>query len=657
MARNMTMKKGFLGRLAKDQAGNVLVITAAATIPMIAIVGAAVDISRAYLTRTRLQQACDAGVLAGRKSMTGLSWETENREKALEFFTMNFPDGKYGTSVPTVSFQANNLGAVSGTATTNVPMTLMAVFNKSIIPISVNCTADLQLPNTDIMFVLDTTLSMNDSNEGDPVNRITALRNSVTSFYNELNLVKPEGSHIRYGFVPYSSTVNVGMLLKPEWLASKWTYDSRIADGTEIVSSGVEAEELTTTSSEILNNGVSTGTKFQGAAEKCTAPANKLSDVYTAWSGWSPSSTSLPRTRTRTRTMNGTSYSASLSGGICWITPTDYNNHIIKYTEKREANPNAGKDKGSSTRYYWKYKPIEYDVSALKGGGPTVSGGSFIAPVENNHTTRTIKWEAKNACIEERATRRTNEGADVPMYDMDVDLVPNNSQPDTQWKPFLPGLVYGRDTTSKTATTGWVYSGAAETRSSSNLVTPWNDTTQYGACPSPSRKLAEITYNDLTKYLNALNPAGFTYHDIGFLWGLRLMSRDGIFKEENQAAEATGRVARHLIFMTDGDTDTRIGAYDAWGLSGVARRRTSTNSIPTNAAQNTITEDRLKELCSVAKDKKNITVWVIAFGTDLTSLLSGCASPNRAYKADNAAELTATFSEIASQIAQLRLTR
>ena len=109
--------------------------------------------------------------------------------------------------------------------------------------------------------------------------------------------------------------------------------------------------------------------------------------------------------------------------------------------------------------------------------------------------------------------------------------------------------------------------------------------------------------------------------------------------------------------MTDGATDTRIGAYDAWGQSAVARRRTPTGVIPTNSTQNAITEARLTELCNVAKNNKNITVWVIAFGTELTSLLSSCASPGRAFQANNASQLTETFAEIASQIAQLRVTK
>ena len=50
--------------LLRDRRGNALILTAAAIIPVIGIIGSSVDIGRAYMAKTRLQQACDAGVLA-----------------------------------------------------------------------------------------------------------------------------------------------------------------------------------------------------------------------------------------------------------------------------------------------------------------------------------------------------------------------------------------------------------------------------------------------------------------------------------------------------------------------------------------------------------------------------------------------------------------
>ena len=140
------------------------------------------------------------------------------------------------------------------------------------------------------------------------------------------------------------------------------------------------------------------------------------------------------------------------------------------------------------------------------------------------------------------------------------------------------------------------------------------------------------------------------------LWGLRLMSAEGLFASENAASATGGNIARNLIFMTDGDTETNIADYDAYGLAALDRRRTPDSRLPTKSEQDSIVEDRLSQLCTVAKEKKNITVWVIAFGTSLTSLLSNCASPNRSYQANNATELNQTFADIAARISQLRVT-
>ncbi|MFM7348777.1 MAG: hypothetical protein ACKO01_04740 [Erythrobacter sp.] len=47
---------------------------------------------------------------------------------------------------------------------------------------------------------------------------------------------------------------------------------------------------------------------------------------------------------------------------------------------------------------------------------------------------------------------------------------------------------------------------------------------------------------------------------------------------------------------------------------------------------------------------------MVAFGTTLTSNLTSCASPGRAFQANDSATLNARFQEIASKIASLRLT-
>ena len=136
---------------------------------------------------------------------------------------------------------------------------------------------------------------------------------------------------------------------------------------------------------------------------------------------------------------------------------------------------------------------------------------------------------------------------------------------------------------------------------------------------------------------------------------MRLLSAQGPFASENQATTST-KLARHLIFMTDGQTETNIGDYDAYGLSALDRRRTPSGRLPTSDEQNTLVENRLSSLCRIA-ESKSITVWVIAFGTSLTPLLRNCSADGHAFEAKNTSELNEAFANIAGGIAQLRLVR
>ncbi|MET0239425.1 MAG: TadE/TadG family type IV pilus assembly protein [Sphingobium sp.] len=252
--------RGLLVRLLHDARGNTMAIIAAAMIPLMGLIGGGIDMSRLYLTKTRLQQACDAGALAGRKAMASGSWTTTaggTQDTALAMFDANFQQGDYGTSTRTRSY-AESDGAVTGTASAVVPVTVMQVFGASASTVAVGCTAKLAIPNTDVMFVLDVTGSMNCvagdsdcSNNGNvPATgaKITGLKSAVKCFYEALMKVNTAevcggdptattyngSAQIRIGFVPYSVNVNVGKLLPSGWFADSWTYQSRQANTTQV---------------------------------------------------------------------------------------------------------------------------------------------------------------------------------------------------------------------------------------------------------------------------------------------------------------------------------------------------------------------------------------------------------------------------------------
>ncbi len=69
---------------------------------------------------------------------------------------LNVPDVVYTTD-------DNDDGQVLGTATATLPTLVMNVFDMDTVDLDVDCMAELQIGNADIMFVLDTTGSMGNS--------------------------------------------------------------------------------------------------------------------------------------------------------------------------------------------------------------------------------------------------------------------------------------------------------------------------------------------------------------------------------------------------------------------------------------------------------------------------------------------------------------
>lgn len=224
--------------ILEDERGNVMLLWAFFLIPMLALIGSGVDIGRAYVARTHLQDACDAAALAGRRAMTASTVDATVQAEALKFFNFNFPQLTFGSAAftPSVTSLPGSSQTVVITAKTTMPTTIMSFFNYRDLPISVSCNASQDFVNTDIVLVLDNTGSMSaKASSTDPDTKIVGLRNAVMALYDQLAAVQTKlqssGLRLRYGVVPYSSTVNVGAALTAKGsgylLQGNWTYQSR----------------------------------------------------------------------------------------------------------------------------------------------------------------------------------------------------------------------------------------------------------------------------------------------------------------------------------------------------------------------------------------------------------------------------------------------
>lgn len=234
----------FLSTLARDIRGNTLMLVAAALIPLMAMIGSGVDMARGYMAQDQLQQACDAGVLAARRQLAGSQLTDAVSTEARTYFNFNFPQGSYGAANFTPVVTVPRLGTVQMTASTKIPTTIMGIVGFKTLDLAASCSATQDFVSTDIMLVMDMSGSMNCppgvSGACDEVERsgskMAALRSAATSLYDTLATAQDQlhanNLRLRYGFVPYNGTVNVGRLLyakNPDYLRrTVYSYQTRV---------------------------------------------------------------------------------------------------------------------------------------------------------------------------------------------------------------------------------------------------------------------------------------------------------------------------------------------------------------------------------------------------------------------------------------------
>jgi Flp pilus assembly protein TadG len=601
---------------------------AAAIAPIMAMVGGGVDMGRSYLAQARLQQACDAGVLAARKrlgsetAVTGAIPELTG-EIGQRFFNINYRDGAYGSTDRRFTMTLEDNFAISGAASVNVPTTIMRIFGYQQVPISVSCEAQINFSNTDIMMVLDVTGSMAQTNAGDSLSKIESLKGTVKSFYLQLEAAALAGSRIRYGFVPYSTNVNVGGLLKDDWVVSDWKYQSR-----KLTTTATSIIQFThTTNATYVSGSISTADDSRYGATFAetrgyycpTKPADTVSTTQTSNTQTEVLVLPLPgirKTVTYVRKRNGNTYSVILQDTTCIVRKTTHTDYTDTYQKITEPAIGTGAD--------WLYKQLDYDVSNWRTDG--------------------------NGCMEERDTYEIADYDNVDLskaLDLDIDRIPTAGDARTQWRPMYPGLVYAR-------ALEWSGAGSFTT---APVTTPKEFVSPYGlgsaACPPASRMLSEMEPGEVDDYLTTLKPAGSTYHDIGMIWGGRLVSPTGLFAEENADTSSTSPTNRNLIFLTDGETAPYDLSYSSYGIEPIDGRRWKKGS---KYSLTQTVEQRFAFACNEVK-RRNVTVWVIGFGTSLNPIMQDCAGPGHFFEAADTAELNATFATIAKRMSQLRIDR
>lgn len=641
--------------LVGDTAGTILPMAASGILVCAAIVGSGVDLSRAYKAQNRLQSACDAGVLAGRHSVASNGFDEAAAAKADTYFDANFDDDEQQTH--DTSFEAaseDNGITVSGTASTQLDTAIMKIFGINDFALTVNCTASMGVGNSDIVMVLDTTGSMLDEADGTvpeagDTTKLHDLRAAMKNFYDTV-AASSDGSNarIRYGFVPYSSSVNVGHLihdLNPAFLADTTPVQSRqwVAWGTPVASSGTGYSTTLYDKNwtRITTTSYSTESACLAAKPADTAWANHggATQHNTQYEYINDNAQRVIRTTTSTQQQRSTVYSCIYrsNDGKYYVNSKLAYRDLSTY-EYQTSDPKVITNPGD----HWDglmYRQVQYNTSSYKNFNAirTLVGLSNGAPALVSST-----WAG---CIEERQTVATDtftasgdtispEGA----LDLDIDLAPDPGNEATKWAPLWPELSYYR-------------SASAQFSFEDPNDISFIENKASAACPQAARLLAEMEKDDFDEYADSLVARGSTYHDIGMIWGARLASPQGLWDDlVNEEPGNGGTVSRHIIFMTDGIMQPSTTTHSSYGVERNDKRVTGDGSSGQTSRHNA----RFLALCEAVK-AKGIRVWVIAFGTSLTTQLQTCASSGSSFTASSSVQLNTAFQEIAKQVGELRV--
>ena len=608
--------------------------------------------SRVYKARNRLQTACDAGTLAGRRAVTNDGYGADEMAVASTYFSTNFVEndvGATGTTFITSSPDQGNF--IVGAAQTSVKTVVMGMLGFETFDISVNCQATLGVGNSDITMVLDTTGSMGSTLAGTSQTRIQALRAAMKNFYDTLAMESTgSNARIRYSFVPYSSSVNVGRLIHahdPDMLADQWPIQSR-----EPVFRTINEQVFVGWNDPVYTSSENYSAETSGPSSQYSpdnyssqSSCNSSRPADTAWvnnGGSSESSSTTANagrqvvTTTTTQPQIRTKFTCTRlsSNGRPWRV---YSYSVTRnYLTYQYATSDAIFETRTRQEFSnWAYKQVNFSTVEYKRFVPaTVNNGTDGEPVS-------YTW---NGCIEERDTVATGSVSYSSLLgmspsdaqDLNIDKVPQDDDETSKWGPMWPELAYYR-------------------LNSSNGLTNLSETTRGGKaqsyCPQRAQLLQEMEQTNFYSYADSLVAAGSTYHDLGMIWGLRLNSPEGPWQELVNAVPNNGaKVARHIIFMTDGMMEPNYAIQSTYGVEWHDRRITD-DGYSNQAARHTA---RFRALCDVAK-AKGFRVWVIAFASSFTSDLTYCASSNSSFFATNATQLNGAFQDIAKSVGELRV--
>ncbi|MEZ2406997.1 pilus assembly protein TadG-related protein [Bosea sp. RCC_152_1] len=204
--------RDMMGRFRKDQSGNIMMLFGLSLVPLMGVVGVAVDYSRASNARQSLNAALDSAALMAARDAQKLT-DVQLTARVNAWLKDNLPaDVKSEFTSAQVSID-RTARTVKIVANAQVPTTIARVLGSDNLAVSSSSQSTWGLNTIELALVLDNTGSMAQSG------KMTALKQASLDLIQIMKDSTQETDQIRISIVPFNTQVRISRSLKDEqWI-------------------------------------------------------------------------------------------------------------------------------------------------------------------------------------------------------------------------------------------------------------------------------------------------------------------------------------------------------------------------------------------------------------------------------------------------------
>ena len=591
-----------LRAFGRAREGNVAVLFGIAAIPVIGMVGAAVDYGHANSVKAAMQAALDSTALMLSREASGLSQDDLN-SKALAYFNAMFtrPEIQPGSLTIDAVYSTTGGSSVTVTGHANVPTSFVSVIGFPQIAVGGLSVSRWGSSRLRVALVLDNTGSMADNG------KIDALKTATTNLLTQLQNAASVDGDVYVSIVPFVKDVSVDASgYTPSW--DSWImWDDGVTTADHFWDSlngtcsksgnSYNTRSKCVAASQCSIAGNNTQNSCQNAGV-CSISGNNNQNSCTSDGTCSISGNNSQNSCTSAGTCSLSGYNtqnACLAAGTC-SNPgqTDQNSCVNNkacsnptYTSKNQCTSHGGTwAKGS-----WASHPGTWTAGVWTAGVWTAGVWSAAKWTPDAHST----W---NGCFTDRGTVSapgTNAG-----YDQDA-TAPTTS---------IPATLFPAE--------------------------------QYGSCPAAVMGL-NYNWDTMKTLVSNMVANGNTNQPIGLQWGWQSLAGGGPFSVP--AMDSNYQYSQVIILLSDG-----LNTQDRWYSTQGSIDKRMWDSATGNGT------------CANIK-AAGITIYTIQVNTggDPTStLLQNCASnatgtTDHFFLLTSADQMVTTFQKIGTNLTKLRV--